>query len=144
MLEWHEAMSIDRGALDADHHRLHDLIRRFLALPGEEDQRSRATALLERLRDLAFRHFEHEERIQAAIRYPHLGEHREQHRRMILLLGDIIAQVEARESAFAFGYAKEKADHLLPFWFMDHITKADLPLKLHIAKTPALMKALAR
>lgn len=144
MLDWHEGMVIDRGTLDDDHHRLHGLIRRFLALPGEEDQRPRAAALLERLRDFAFQHFEREEKIQAAIRYPHLAEHRMEHRRMLLLLGDIIAQVEARESAFAFGYAKEKADHLLPFWFMDHITKADLPLKLHIAKTPALMKALAR
>jgi len=144
MLEWCDAMSIDRGALDDDHHRLHELIRRFLALPGEEEQRPRAAALLERLRDLAFRHFEREEKVQAAIRYPHLADHRTQHRRMIVLLGDIIAQVEARESAFAFGYAKGKADQLLPFWFMDHFVKADLPLKMHIAKTPGMMKALAR
>jgi hemerythrin-like metal-binding protein len=144
MLEWRDAMAIDRGALDNDHHRLHELIRHFLALPAEDDQRLRAAALLERMRDLAFRHFEREEKVQAAVRYPRLAEHRMQHRRLIVLLGDIIAQVEARESAFAFGYAKGKADQLLPFWFMDHFVKDDLPLKQHIAKTPGLMEALAR
>jgi len=144
MLEWRDAMAIDRGGLDDDHHRLHELIRHFLALPGEDAQRLRAVALLERMRDLSFRHFEREEKLQAVIRYPQLAEHRMQHRRLIVLLGDIIAQVEARESAFAFGYAKGKADQLLPFWFMDHFVKGDLPVKQYIARTPGLMQALSR
>ncbi|MBP2226817.1 bacteriohemerythrin [Azospirillum agricola] len=144
MLEWRDTMSIDRGALDDDHHRLNELIRHFVALPGEEEQRPRAIALLERLRALAFRHFEQEERVQAAIRYPLLADHRSQHRRLVLLLDDIIAQVDERESAFAFGYAKEKADHLLPFWFLDHFTRGDLPLKTHLAKIPGLVCAPVR
>lgn len=143
MLEWRDAMAIDHGSVDDDHRRLHELIRHFLALPGEDSQRLRAVALLERMRDLSVRHFEQEECIQAAIRYPHLVEHRAQHGRLIVLLGEIIAQVEARESAFAFGYAKGKADQLLPFWFLDHFVKGDLPLKRHIARTPGLMRALA-
>ena len=78
-----------------------------------------------------------------AIRYPFLTDHRAQHRQMIVVLNEIIAQVDARESAFAFGYVKAKADELLPHWFMHHLAKADLPLKLHIAKSPAVMKVLA-
>ncbi len=144
MLDWRAEMVIDHGVLDDDHRQTHELIRRFLALPGDDDQRARATALLERLRDLSLQHFAREEKVQMAIRYPLLDEHRAQHRRMILLLSEIIEQVEARESAFSFGYAKSKADQLLPFWFMEHLAKADLALKLHIAKTPTVMRALAR
>lgn len=144
MLEWRDEMFIDHGGLDDDHRQLHELIRRFLALPGEDDQRARAVALLERLRTLTLRHFEREEKVQAAIHYPLLAEHRDEHRRMMVVLNEIIAQVDARESAFAFGYAKGQADQLLPFWFMSHLAKADMPLKQHIAKLPAVMKVLAR
>ncbi len=144
MLEWRDEMVIDHGVLDDDHRQLHELIRRFLALPGEDEQRARAVALLNRLRTLTILHFEREEKVQMAIRYPLLTEHRDEHRRLMTALNDIIAQVDARESAFAFGYAKGQADQLLPFWFMGHFAKADMPLKLHIAKVPAVMKALAR
>ncbi|MFD1625795.1 bacteriohemerythrin [Azospirillum griseum] len=144
MQDWNSDMVIDHGVLDEDHHRTHELIRRFLALPAEDDQRLRAIALLERLRDLSIQHFMREEKVQIAIRYPLLNEHRAQHRRMIVLLGEIIEQVEARESVFPFGYIKTQTDQLLPHWFLEHFTRADLPLKLHIAKTPTVMKALAR
>lgn len=144
MLDWRDEMVIDHGGLDDDHRQLHQLIRRFLALPGEEDQRARAVALLARLRALSLMHFEREEKVQAAIRYPFLAEHAAQHRHMLDVLNEIIAQVDAPESAFAFGYVKSKADQLLPHWFMHHLAKADLPLRLHIAKVPAVMKALAR
>ncbi len=134
MLEWREEMILDNGGIDADHRRQHDLIRRFVTLPGEEEQRAQALAVMEELRDLSARHFMREERVQASIRYPHLAEHRAQHRRLSELLDAITQQVEARQSVFTFAYTKSKADELLQFWYFDHFAKADLRLKAHLAK----------
>ncbi|AWK86700.1 bacteriohemerythrin [Azospirillum thermophilum] len=134
MLEWRDAMALDNGGLDRDHQEEIALIRRFLVLPAGEEGRPLASAVLEELRDHSRRHFLREEKVQAAIGYPHLAEHRAQHRRLCVLLDEIMEQVQAGESAFSFGYVKQKADQLLPFWFLDHFAKADLRMKLHIAK----------
>lgn len=142
MLEWRGTMALDNGGLDRDHQEQVVLIRRFLAIPAEEESRARASAVLEDLRDHSRRHFLREEKVQAAIGYPHLAEHRAQHRRLSVLLDEIMEQVQAGESAFAFGYVKQKADQLLPFWFLDHFAKADLRMRVHIAKAqPALRNA---
>ncbi|MBP2311213.1 bacteriohemerythrin [Azospirillum soli] len=134
LLDWRDEMVLDHGGLDTDHRDQHDLIRRFVDLPGEEEQRDEALSILEELRTVSTRHFAREERVLASIKYPHLAEHRAQHRRLAEILGEIIMQVEARESAFTFAYTKSKADELLQFWFFDHFAKADLRLKTHLAK----------
>lgn len=127
-------MALDNGGLDADHRTQHELIRRFVQLPGDESERRQALAVLNELRRVSIRHFLREEQVQASIRYPLLEEHRAQHRRLAALLDDIIGQVDADESAFEYGYVKGKADELLQFWFLDHFAKADLPMKTHLAK----------
>lgn len=134
LLDWRDEMVLDHGGLDTDHRDQHELIRRFVDLPGEEEQRDEALTILEELRTVSTRHFAREERVQASIKYPHLAEHRAQHLRLAEILGEIIMQVEARESAFTFAYTKSKADELLQFWFFDHFAKADLRLKTHLAK----------
>ncbi|WP_448207670.1 bacteriohemerythrin [Azospirillum sp. sgz302134] len=133
-IDWRDEMDLDKGGLDTDHRLQHELIHRFVRLPADEDQRDRALDVLEELRTVSSRHFQREERIQASIRYPHLAEHRAQHRRLSELLDDIIAQIDAGESAFAYAFVKEKADELMQFWFFDHFAKADLRLKPHLAK----------
>lgn len=127
-------MVLDNGGLDADHRMQHELIRRFVQLPADESGRLQALHLLDELRRVSIRHFMREERVQASMRYPHLEEHRAQHRRLATLLDDIIGQVDAGESAFDYGYVKSKADELLQFWFFDHFAKADLPMKSYLAK----------
>ena len=127
-------MALDNGGLDADHRMQHELIRRFVQLPADESGRLQALHLLDELRRVSIRHFMREERVQASMRYPHLEEHRAQHRRLATLLDDIIGQVDAGESAFDYGYVKNKADELLQFWFFDHFAKADLPMKSYLAK----------
>ena len=134
VLDWREEMNIDHGGLDADHHEQHELIRRFVGTAGEEAQREPALELLYTLHKHTLRHFAREERVQASIRYPHIDEHKAQHARLIELLGELIEQVEARESAFDFVYVKGKADEVLQFWFLDHFAKADLKLRHHLAK----------
>ncbi|MDQ2104465.1 bacteriohemerythrin [Azospirillum isscasi] len=133
--EWRRGrMVLDNGDLDADHRVQHELIRRFVGLPGDDSGRRQALALLNELRRVSVRHFLREERVQASMHYPHLEEHKAQHRRLAALLDDIIGQVDAGESAFEYGYVKSKADELLQFWFFDHFAKADLPMKSYLAK----------
>lgn len=134
MLAWRDGMILDKGGLDTDHRLQHELIRRFVAMPGEEEQRDQALAILRDLRAASARHFLREEQVQTAIRYPHLEEHRSQHRRLMEVLEEIVDLVEARESIFTFPYVKSKADELLQYWFFDHFAKADLRLKTHLAK----------
>ncbi len=134
ILDWREEMNIDHGGLDADHHEQHALIRRFVETAGTEEQRDDALDTLYTLRRKTIRHFAREEQVQASIRFPHMAEHRAQHARLIGLLDDLIAQVDARESAFDFAYVKSKADEVLQFWFLDHFAKADLKLRRYLTK----------
>lgn len=140
MFDWREGMALDHGPLDEDHQRQMALIRRFLSLGPAEENRRKAYAVLENLRDVTLRHFAIEERLQAAIQYPHIVEHKAQHRRLAAMLNELIEQVEAQESAFAFAYVKTKADENLQYWFLEHFAKADLRLKAHLAKVPGLVK----
>lgn len=140
MFDWRDGMALDNGPLDEDHRRQMALIRRFLSLGDAEENRRKAYAVLENLRDATLQHFAVEERLQAMIHYPHIAEHKAQHRRLAAMLNELIEQVEAKESAFAFSYVKTKADENLQYWFLEHLAKADLRLKLYLAKVPGLVK----
>lgn len=134
VLDWRDEMNIDHGALDADHHEQHDLIRRFVATPATDESREAALSILYELRRHTERHFVREERVQASVHYPHLAEHQAQHARLLALLDELIGQVDAHDSVFEFGYVKRKADEVLQFWFLDHFAKADLKLRTYVGR----------
>lgn len=136
---WRDEMNIDGKILDKDHRAQHDLIRRFVNLPTDDLWRDDALKLLADLRSVSERHFLREELVMDRIRFPHLADHKAQHKRLMEMLDDIIGQVDSAGagSPFTFGYVKNKSDELLVFWFLDHFIKSDMRIKPYLAKAMA-------
>lgn len=136
---WRAEWNLNQPELDSDHRRQFDLVRRFINLPTDEIWRADAAKLLRELRALSVDHFAREEKVAQAVRFPGLEGHRDQHRRLVTMLDEMIAQVDNENALFPFSYVKDRADPLLQFWFLDHFAKSDMAVKPYIDRVLAKM-----
>lgn len=134
---WRQDWNMGQPDNDEDHRRQYEAVRRFINLPTDDIWRDDASKILRGLREVSRSHFAREEKLAQAVRYPQLEEHKDQHRRLLVMLDEIISQVEQDNSLFPFAYVKDRADRLLQFWFLDHFAKSDMPLKPYIDKVLA-------
>ena len=81
-LPWSEEYSVGEGTVDHDHQRLFELINQFHAAvrSGQAPQVVKAT--LTELANYVREHFDREEVIMTAARYPDLARHKEMHARL--------------------------------------------------------------
>lgn len=119
--------------LDEDHRRQSDLLRLFIRLPANDDERETGFRILSKLRDLTRDHFRDEEAVMEAIAYPLATEHKTQHAICLDLFEEIIGEFDRPASLFPFAVTKGKADRLLRYWCDDHFIRHDAPLGRYIA-----------
>jgi hemerythrin-like metal-binding protein len=77
-------------AMDKEHRELADLLKAFVGCIKAGGTREEAHGIIQRALDRANAHFEHEEQLAAASRYPDLEEHRFHHRNLRLQFGTLI------------------------------------------------------
>lgn len=138
---WRPEWDLGQPEIDNDHHRQYNLVQRFINLPTDDIWRDDASRLLRELKELTVTHFAREERLLQAIRYPTVQEHKDQHRRLLVMLDEMVSQVDQENALFPFSYIKDRADRLLQFWFLEHFAKSDLPMKPYIARVLAKRSA---
>ncbi|HWA49631.1 MAG TPA: hemerythrin family protein, partial [Dongiaceae bacterium] len=86
-------------------------------------------ALLRRTRDRSARHFETEDRILKRMRYPGADAHRRAHRRILVELNAILAELEIVANPQPHHWERAHAPrHLL----VDHCLRDDLKFKSHL------------
>lgn len=87
---WHDGLRLDDGPLDRQHQALLDLMTQIVAT-APQDGIATVAPLLRQLFDHCATHFADEEAYMAAIHYPHLNEHRREHRRLLRHLDTLLS-----------------------------------------------------
>lgn len=138
---WRDAMAIDHGVIDHDHHTLIDLINDFCKATLNERGMMEMQQIFERLDRYAAVHFQREEQLQSAVKYPHAEVHQREHlvlfgkmedlrRRFATLIetaGDL-AMVSAAPRPELANLHRTMTE-FLHFWLVDHIIKSDLRMR---------------
>lgn len=120
MLNWQpEIHAVGIAEMDATHKEfLQELARLNLCEDGEFIERFQALLAHTRL------HFENENRLMQSCRFPAIGEHESEHRRILGELGQISRGVAAGRLGLARAYVSVG----LPDWFNKHLVTMDSAL----------------
>ena len=89
-------LSVGVRILDCDHRMLFEAINEIQAAVAKDEDRRRTGSLLRRLERFTLTHFELEEEIMAATRYPGLARHRLDHRRVMEQMKALVSRHSRR------------------------------------------------
>ncbi len=137
MIVWREAMALGAPALDADNRKLVDLVN-ALQQAAKLDTASGLEGVFDDLSGFFQAHFQREEAVLAAVRFPDLEAHRKMH-------ADLAAGIGLLCRKFRDGDEAERRTctgllaRLLNEWLINHVIREDLKLKPLLPKKPAAM-----
>ncbi|MEE9384055.1 MAG: bacteriohemerythrin [Nannocystaceae bacterium] len=122
LLQWSASLDVGVGSMNREHHVLIGLMNVLWEADRRGAPRPELLSALKKLGDYTVEHFEHEERMLAAIRFPQLATHRRIHAN---LLGELKAYVDA----FAVSEDARLPKKLFTFlklWLTAHIRGIDI------------------
>ncbi|MGQ9365569.1 bacteriohemerythrin [Azospirillum sp. ST 5-10] len=119
-LVWTDALATGVPALDREHAALVALVQR-LDDPARADGRAAVRALLDALTAEICRHFDEEERLMHASRYPDTAAHEEAHALLLKQLNNFVALQDTQ----AEGWANAHVVDFVGRWLIDHIREDD-------------------
>ncbi len=140
-IQWRDRMTIDHGVIDHDHHTLIGLINEFCNARLDDAGMFELQHIFERLDRYTAVHFQREEQLQCAIKYPFGEAHQREHlvlfrkmedlrRRFATLVqtaGDLaMVSVTPRPELISLHTTMTEFLH---FWLVDHIIKSDLRMR---------------
>jgi len=123
-------LSVGVRLLDCDHRMLFETINEIQAAAAKVEDRRRTGTLLRRLAGFTQTHFELEEEMMAATRYPGLARHRRDHQRMM----DQMKALVSRHSRRALPLDRE-ALSILSKLHATHVQDGDLRYGLWLNET---------
>jgi hemerythrin len=136
---WRAQMTVGNDLIDGDHRYLLCLVNTVeLALRTREGRAMLPTAL-EQLTQYTTDHFRREEAIQLEIGYPHYGEHRAEHRRLVRRLEELSEQILAAPTPAVEDEISEAEDRLIVLlreWILHHVLTMDLGMKPYLETRP--------
>jgi hemerythrin len=133
MIAWETRLAIGVPEIDAQHREL------FSRLAGFDDALTRGDRVaigqtFAFLREYALVHFETEERLMTASRFPGLAAHRVLHRGFVERL-QALAEDYAANGAHAL--LRLRARNWVVVWLMDHVGREDVAIGRHIRSSAA-------
>ncbi len=133
-LFWKQQLAVGHEVIDNDHRYLVLLINTVelvLRVPGN---RHYILDAFDALQDYAKAHFEREERLQIAARYPYYDQHKLEHQSLLDQLADLRSKVELdllgddSDNAVAEKDGDEITDFLRS-WLVEHVVGQDLKMR---------------
>lgn len=122
---WREAMSVGNDAIDEDHKKLFLLVNLYEDAIAKQNLFELKTAFMG-LVEYAGRHFEREEKLQAAISMPSRAFHREQHQELVRQLEEFNRSLNDSSKP---RIAIEEASRFLHDWIVGHVLKEDMKMR---------------
>ncbi|WP_410343586.1 bacteriohemerythrin [Thioalkalivibrio sp.] len=136
-LQWREQMSVNNLIIDLDHKYLLCLINTVELSLRHPESTDHLRIALEQLSQYAREHFDREERIQYAIKYPQYVEHKLTHQRLLERLAGLTERILVERDDQNLSGDPEELTQLLRDWLLDHVLKEDMKLKPHLSLHPA-------
>lgn len=126
---WNESFSVGDRTLDQHHQHLAHLINQLGGLDADDLGSEQMVDILSGLVKYAEYHFEHEEKLMAAVEYHELESHQQEHLHFCEVVAEIcfgatLGIISARE---LFSY--------LTRWWRNHILLEDMKYKPHLEST---------
>jgi hemerythrin-like metal-binding protein len=122
---WDRSLSVGVEVLDADHITIISLINHIDDAKQHGSDEDAVAAIVGTLIRFAVHHFRREEDMLAAVAYPDLQRHIEQHR----LLEDQLAELHEAYAQTSDPDISQEIMELLHFWIVEHILRVDMPYK---------------
>lgn len=137
-LFWKPQLAVGHDVIDQDHRYLVLLINTVelvLKVPGN---RHYILDAFDALHEYAKEHFDREERLQIAARYPYYDRHKLEHQLLLQKLADLRSRVEMDllgDDADSV-IAEKDGDEIIGFlksWLVDHVVGQDLKMRQFLA-----------
>jgi len=122
-MSWRKDYEVGVPQIDAEHHRLFDLINEFHDTFVRGEARNDVARVLNRLVAYAEEHFQHEEQLMSDNGYPQLDMHKALHHELVLS----IFAINERLAAAAVKTSTETVQ-FLKNWLLDHILQHDMDI----------------
>jgi hemerythrin len=132
-ITWRPQMSVDGGIIDHDHQVLIGIINEFIAGAAGALTHAQLDAVLGRLGNYAATHFQREETLQLAIRYPFGEAHKREHETLVRELGERRLRLAGADAARDLAAVQRDVADFLRHWLVDHIIGSDLRMRPHAA-----------
>ena len=124
VFEWKEIYSVGVPEIDAQHQQLFDIANRFYAAFSAKAGRERLLRIFDELVNYTVTHFADEERLMREYRYPDYDAHKENHEKLIKLVGWYHEQFRRGEPGI-----EERALEFIKTWLNGHILGMDRKYK---------------
>lgn len=118
---WNASLSVGHPLLDSDHRILIDLLTQLFDATETGQAHAVVDSVLSVLTEYTEHHFRREEGLLAEAGYPHLDEHRDEHRSFEHRLRELTERRRAGER----GVLNEQVADLLKKWLTEHIQVSD-------------------
>ena len=136
MISWRDAMSVGSPALDSDHKRLIEMIN-LTEEWGNREAWIQVGAVIDDLMAYVREHFQREEAVMAAVKFPELDAHRKGHEALSNKTKLLHAKFRSCTSDEERKTCAAVLTKVLHDWLVDHILKEDMKYKPLIPKKPA-------
>ncbi|MCW9040962.1 MAG: bacteriohemerythrin [Rhodospirillales bacterium] len=136
---WDDSMSVGLEAMDQDHRTLIDLINQIDPDRVDEEAVSVVGNVLSALIDYTDFHFRREEKVQEAVGYPALEEHRGHHEELKTAAQHHLEQYLVAPSSVDLNDLKT----FLQNWLNDHILREDMAYKSYVLENAEAASAAA-
>lgn len=135
-IAWDEALSVGIQRIDEQHKKLIGYANRVLDAAHDRANDQLAKETLIKLREYTVYHFHDEEEYMAAIHYPDLPAHHNEHMLYVQRVKDLQREIYQGRSV--------RPEDLLPVlkdWLINHILKSDLRIAAHVRAQQEELKA---
>ena len=127
LIVWRDKLSIGVPEIDRDHQQLIKYLNDFYDAAQEGHAHKAVARTLIRLMEYTRDHFAREEKVMAAVEYPHIEAHKKAHRE----LTQQVKVVAARFAQNPNGSIDEEVFDFLRSWLTDHIIGMDRDIAEH-------------
>lgn len=125
MIQWEESYSVGNQLIDTQHKKLLEMINLMIEYEEARVDSEIISELLSRMTEYARYHFEAEESYMEQITYPHLENHKEEHKQFRLKVGAFCQKTMSRDPS-----VPEKILQFLAKWLIHHILHSDMKYKM--------------
>lgn len=121
--KWADDLVIDNGPIDADHHRLVDLVNALHTATSQGEGKQVVGEILDQLIAYSQQHFRREEQIMEIAKFPKLEEHKAEHQE----LTDKVIALQQKYNDGSITVATQLSS-LLRDWLSLHMRRSDREL----------------
>lgn len=120
LITWDQGLSVGVPDLDAQHHRLVDMINQLHDAMAKGQGREALKPLLAGLVQYTVTHFQAEEQYMRKINYPNLPQHKAEHEKLVRRVKELTQSYESNQISLTI-----ETMNFLRDWLTNHIRRVD-------------------